>query len=350
MWRLLGKPTEFWVIEGGPGTGLFAADLLETAEAAFPRFAASLRLALIERAPRLRARQRGALGAWLDRVRWLEPSPDSWVALGCGCVFANELLDAFPVHRVVAGEDGPGECWVLVEEKRFREVDLPLSRPGLLTQMWWGGGKLPLHCRGEVSPEVPAWVQAAAGLIERGYMMLIDYGEPARTLYGRRHPLGTLRCYRDHVQVDDPLALPGLQDITAHVDLSAVTRAAEEAGLALLGATSQRTLLTRLGLETLERHLEGNASGRVERRAHRAAFRLLSSSKALGRLCALLFSKGAPAGLAALDSSKSLAPPDLPHLWRLRLDPAQLLASSENSPNMGYSKRLRAATSATPRK
>src|SRR4051812_48475013 len=101
MWRCLGSPPVFWVVEGGPGSGRFAATVLECAAELYPDLFAALQYRLLERSPQLRAAQVSRLAPWADRVRWLPDDPDEWSPLGPGVVFANELLDAFPVHRVL---------------------------------------------------------------------------------------------------------------------------------------------------------------------------------------------------------------------------------------------------------
>ncbi|MPZ14640.1 MAG: SAM-dependent methyltransferase, partial [Chloroflexi bacterium] len=119
MWRLLGEPAPFWLVEGGPGSGAFAANVLASAEVSFPRFRDALQVALVERSPALRARQQERLDRWRDHVPNPEPrTPSPRV----GCVFANELLDAFPIHRVVITAGGPRELYVTVESGRFAEI------------------------------------------------------------------------------------------------------------------------------------------------------------------------------------------------------------------------------------
>src|SRR5438105_2728619 len=110
MWRRLGRPGEFWLIEAGPGTGTFAADVLATVAEVFPGFGAALRLGLLERSAALREIQRQNLRRWMDRVQWLDPGRVEPV--GPGCIFANELLDAFPVHRIAMSAHGVEEIYV----------------------------------------------------------------------------------------------------------------------------------------------------------------------------------------------------------------------------------------------
>lgn len=328
MWRSLGRPDPFWLVEGGPGTGAFVADVLAVAAEAFFPFARALRVALIERVPALRECQRAALGDWAGSALWLEAGPEAWPRLGPGCVFANELLDALPVHRVVMRQEGLRECFVAVRDGRFTEVEEAPSTPLLALQVEAGGGTLSVGCYGEVNRDAPAWIQTGPGLIERGYALLIDYGEWANRLYGLARPRGTLRCYRHQVLLEDPLACAGQRDITAHVDFSAVARAARQAGLELLGTASQAAFLERLGLQVLREAVRERVPDRVEQRAHEAALRLLADERGLGGLTVLLFGKGASAAdPGGMVRGRRLQPPDVPSVWRLRGDPLRLLAS-----------------------
>src|SRR4051812_14519682 len=119
MWRHLGRPSVFWVVEGGPGTGRFAATVLESTAALFPDLLAAIHYGLLERSPRLRATQALQLASWGDRVRWLPDNPDEWTLLGPGVVFANELLDALPMHRIVRQPPGLHELLVTTEAGRL---------------------------------------------------------------------------------------------------------------------------------------------------------------------------------------------------------------------------------------
>lgn len=321
LWRFLGRPGPFWLIEGGPGTGRFATDVLMIAEAAYPELAASLRVALIERNPRLRHVQAVQLAPWRNRMRWLNADPAGWPCLGTGCVFANELLDAFPVHRLVGTAAGIHERYVTIGHGRLVEIDGPVSSPLLARQIASGGGELRPGSLGEVSLEAPRWVASTAGLLDRGYVLVVDYGEPAHRLYGPDHPAGTLRAYRQHVRSNDLLALPGRQDLTAHVDVTAITRAANSAGLALLGSTRQLEFLDRLGL--LE--IVGRVADRFERRdvqyAHHRALDTLWSAEDLGQLAVLLFGKSASADLPrGFGGEGAVSPPDVPAAWRIAED------------------------------
>lgn len=329
MWRNLGRPSTFWLIEGGPGTGHFAGDVLATADVAFPRFARALHVALVERSGTLRARQTERLARWAERVQWIDDLTPGMEPFGPGCVFANELLDAFPVHRVSMREEGLLELYV-GGAGPFQTVEGDLSSDALEAQIRDGGGRLGVGHLGEVNLQAAPWVKQAASLLDRGYLLLLDYGETAPSLYGARHPRGTLRCYWHHTMNEEPLLRIGLQDITAHIDLSAVARAALGAGLGLLGATTQQRLLLRLGVGELAERVEERVQRRSEQRAHRGALRLLIDQDGLGRLTATVFGKGVPdIAPIGFQRAEPIDPVDTPELWGVRLDALGAIRTAE---------------------
>jgi SAM-dependent MidA family methyltransferase len=264
------------------------------AESLFPAFAAALQLALIEASPTLRAQQKARLHQWSMRVRWLDPSSLPSAPLGGGCLFANEVLDALPVHRVVMTTEGLRERYVAVQAGDFVEVDGPLSSLDVGRQIEVGATCLGPGQLAEVSLAGPAWLRSAVPLIGRGFVLLMDYGEPASRLYGARHPLGTLRCYSRQTMNLEPLRRVGQQDLTAHVDLTAIARAGESAGAELLGVTSQEALLGRLGMPVLVDQVGRFAPRRADQWAHRRAMEALLDPGGLGRVTAMLLGKKAP--------------------------------------------------------
>jgi SAM-dependent MidA family methyltransferase len=325
MWRRLGRPSEFWLIEAGPGTGVFAADVLASAEDAFPRFAGTLRVALVERTGPMIAVQKQTLRPWASIVRWLDGTE---ATLGPGCLFANELLDAFPVHRV-AMRDELLEIFVSLAGEELVELEAGPSSGELAEQIDAGGGRLREGDHAEVNRLASSWVTSMPRLLERGYVLLLDYGEPADQLYGERHPRGTLRCYWHHTMNGEPLRRVGMQDITAHVDLSAVASGAARAGLLLGGATHQQRLLARLGADAARLQIARGVAGRAALRGHEAALDLLTSPAHLGRVAALVLAKNAPVdGITGFTEGAVLPPPRTERLLETRVaDPRGLAAS-----------------------
>jgi SAM-dependent MidA family methyltransferase len=163
-------------------------------------------------------------------------------------VIANEYLDALPVHRLVY-QRRLREAWVGWSEGWFSEVIDEPSTPELPAYLEAGGVELRPGQRAEVCLAAPRWlVQVAASLRPGGVVLVIDYGHDAAELYGPRRMAGSLLTYRRHRVDDDPFAAVGRSDITAHVDISALERAAAAAGLVLVGSTTQGPFLARLGL------------------------------------------------------------------------------------------------------
>ena len=244
------KAAAFDLVEAGAGSGRLARSVLDHAAAAHPRFYSDLRLTLVERSPAARAAQDAALGPHAGRLAQAGAELPARVR---GIIFANELLDALPVHSVVMTAAGLREVYVDNRDGHLAETFGPVS-PAVETHVERFGIRLETGWRTEVSPAAVGWVTAAARSLERGFLLLIDYGHEAHELYSPTHAHGTLACYRRHrVEAAGDgraaapwLEEPGARDITAHVDLTAVRTAAEEAGLETLGTLDQTYFL--LGL------------------------------------------------------------------------------------------------------
>jgi len=163
-------------------------------------------------------------------------------------VIANEYVDALPVHRVI--DDGVlREAWVGWREGWFAEVIAAPSSPLLAAHLEEDGVTLAHGQRAEIGLAASGWMaEAASWLDERGTLLVIDYGHEASELYGPRRMAGSLLTYRGHEVGDDPFIAVGHTDITSHVDVTAIERAAREAGLGLIGSTTQARFLARLGL------------------------------------------------------------------------------------------------------
>ncbi len=236
------------VLELGPGTGALAAEVLGELERAgvLPE-----RYLLLERSAELRERQRATMAArvphLLGRVRWLDALPEGLE----GVVLANEVLDAMPVHRFRVDEAGPRELAVVRDEAGFAWRAVPPSPPvaealeRVRAELEWDW---PPGYESELSLAVHPWVRSLADVLTRGTALLIDYGYPRREYYHPQRARGTLRCHYRHRAHEDPFLWPGLQDISAHVDFTAVAEAAQAAGLEVLGYTTQAHFLIAGGL------------------------------------------------------------------------------------------------------
>lgn len=247
-WQALGSPQRFGVVEGGPGTGALAEQVLRYAEARFPAFRSAIHYTLIETSPSLRAEQ-GRRLAGFGAVQWadgLESLPDGSVE---GCLLTNELLDALPVHRVVASPAGLQEIYVTLDAAGdLVEETGPLSTPAIEEFFASSGAFPPAGCEAEAGLAAVEWYRQAARKLRRGCLLTIDYGHPAAELYTAERPRGTLLCYHRHTANEEPLRRVGCQDITAHVNFTALIRAGEEAGLHTDDFRTQAEWLAALGL------------------------------------------------------------------------------------------------------
>lgn len=239
----LGAPR---IIEVGAGTGQLAADLLLELEL---RGALPASYAILELSGELRARQQQTIARralhLLSRVHWLDQLPEHFD----GLVLANEVLDAMPAHLVVWNDNGIAERGVGCDYGQFTWRDRPASgRLRERAQALAADCELPHAYLSEVSLAAAAWVTEWAAILGRGALLLIDYGFPRREYYHWQRNAGTLMCHYRHHAHDEPFYLPGLQDITAHVDFTAIAEAGCEAGLDLLGYTTQASFLFNCGL------------------------------------------------------------------------------------------------------
>ena len=240
------------LLELGAGTGVMAADLLRELRAldALPE-----RYAILELSGELRQRQHQTLAErtpeLLDRVVWLDTLPDPGLR---GVVLGNEVLDALPVERFRVTEAGPRRLAVSWNETRLdwmegdEDPEVTAAVAGIEQALGW---PLPSGYVSEYVPHLEAWLRTIAGTLAAGALLFVDYGYPRRDYYHPERAAGTLLCHYRHRVHDDPLILPGLQDITASVDFTAVADAALAAGLEVAGYTAQNYFLFGCGLMEL---------------------------------------------------------------------------------------------------
>ncbi|HUK30399.1 MAG TPA: class I SAM-dependent methyltransferase, partial [Candidatus Acidoferrum sp.] len=159
----------------------------------------------------------------------------------------NEFFDAMPVHRVNQRGGTLHELFVRVKNDQFADVVAPLSTPRLAEYFSKQGITLQDGQRTEISLSACDWIADAARRLERGFVLTIDYGYAARVLYSERFPRGTLLAYRSHRVSEDFYAAPGEQDLTAHVNFTALDLWGGDAGLAQAGIVPQSRFLLALG-------------------------------------------------------------------------------------------------------
>lgn len=255
MWRLIRpraqspEPRAFDLVEAGAGSGRLARDILDAAQQCDPEFYSAIRLSLVEHSAAARAAQVETLG---PHASLLAHSGSALPNQIDGVVYANELLDALPTHAVAMTERGLREVFVDLSDGRFVERFDELSTPRIAEYLARAGAEMRVGWRAEVNLRAEDWLTSVAASLRRGFMVLIDYGHDERDLYNASHSAGTLTSYKQHSQLADFLQEPGETDITAHVDLTALTRAAERSGLDVLARLDQTYFVLGLGVTDLE--------------------------------------------------------------------------------------------------
>lgn len=258
-------PDRVDLVEAGAGNGRLSADMLGAAESRHPGLYRAARLHLVERSAAARAAHLEVLGRHAAR---LASSGGELPAAIDGVLFANELLDAFPVHVVEMGVDGLLEVHVDLRDGKLVERLAAPSTPALQAYLDDAGAALRPGWRAEINLAAVEWVADAARRLRRGFLLLIDYGHEAAALYSGMRHWGTLTAFRGHhagapgeaASDGTPawLADPGQQDLTSHVDLTSVRRSAERNGLeTLLAADQTRFLLDLVEGSGLAAEMEG---------------------------------------------------------------------------------------------
>jgi len=250
---LLGYPSEFTLLEMGPGHGQCMKDVLEEITRADPGLFSRLNVILIEPSGFLRQIQERTLEDLSHRanITWVKDLcdlPDNSVH---GFVMSNELVDAFPVHRVRMERDGFKEIYVNHVEGQFVEqLDEP-STDELTKTLRELDANLPVGFTTEINVSAMTWMQQVARVVGRGVVVTIDYGHTSQDYFSPVRKDGTLLCYFRHTVSTNPYEHIGEQDITAHVNFSNLAQVGEKAGLSVTGFTNLMHFLMSLGIEEM---------------------------------------------------------------------------------------------------
>lgn len=300
------------ILEFGAGSGALAVSLLS---ALADLGLTNINYYILELSPSLRARQQQCLAAFGTQVHWLDALPTDFI----GCVIANEVLDAMPVHlvqRTAAGEIL--ELGVALNSAASPQAPCPFvltARPATGVLATIADQRLP-HITGyksEINLQAEAWIEEMGCWLQQGAAFLIDYGFPAREFYHEQRNTGTLMCHFRHFAHDESLILAGLQDITAHVDFTAMADAALTAKLDVLGYASQAHFLMSCGitqhLEQLHTQLDLSLPAHVQSWTQQvSAVQKLLSEAEMGEL------------FKVLALGKNISPPLLGFMLRDRRD------------------------------
>jgi SAM-dependent MidA family methyltransferase len=238
------------ILEFGAGSGQLAIDLLGELQrtACLPG-----RYLILERSAELRQRQQLALARELpqlmDRVSWIDSLPETGFR---GVMLANEVLDAMAVERFQWDGTAAGLFHVSCKDDTFQWcLQTPADEARVAIESLVATCQLSPSYISEINTALPAWLQSVAAPLQQGVMLLIDYGYPRHEYYHPQHSSGTLMCHYRQRAHDDPFLWPGLQDMTAHVDFTAVAEAALAADLEVSGYTTQAFFLLDCGLDEL---------------------------------------------------------------------------------------------------
>lgn len=259
MDRLLGRPDRFTVTEMGPGKGLLAHHFLSACQRRFGSLFERLHYVLIDRSPAMQTLQRRNLATWSDRpnlITWMDDLGELAPENVTGLFLSNELIDSFPVHRIHVTTERIEELWVDYRNGQFIECLGPLSSEALADHVRQRSDNWPTGYRTEINLQALSWMKQVARVLHQGFVLTIDYGHTAQDFYRPDRKRGTFLCYSRHSINEEPFLRVGEQDMTAHVDFTALALTGEEHGLRTTGFTNQLSFLMGLGVEPMIEQLE----------------------------------------------------------------------------------------------
>jgi SAM-dependent MidA family methyltransferase len=258
MWKLLGSPPRFTVVEEGAEGGQLAVDILSAITEESIEAAACIRYTILEPIPEKQLQQRLRIEPTLrEKVTWLTGLNDLDNVIGA--FISNELVDAMPVHIVLYRDDKWSELWVDISGEDFCFVPAKIEAPELVQAT----DKIPVPVaspyRTEVNLAATRWIQEVGSKLEKGFVLIVDYGFPRDEYYRPERTEGTLSCYSRHRRSYNPLERPGEIDITAHVDFTSLAEAAQKVSLQVAGYVDQHHFMVGAGesrLLTLEKEVQ----------------------------------------------------------------------------------------------
>lgn len=279
MWEIVGRPGKFCAIEMGAGVGYLCKDILDylsKSKVVDADFLESLHYIIVEPYEHFEERQRELLGdlakkiTWIKEIRTLELySPRRTendrsahkILSGqiTGCVFSNELLDAFPVHLIEIN-DKVEEVYVTHVGNNFNEIKQDISSIEIINYINLFSMELPSRYRTEINLRIKKWLEEIDKILSEGFVLTIDYGYSAKEYYSIERMTGTLLCYHQHMFNENPYQHIGQQDITAHVNFSSLKKWGDALGFKNIGFCSQGTFLTASGIDQVIAELYSGTS------------------------------------------------------------------------------------------
>ena len=246
MWRNLNRPNPFWIVESGASSGLLCHDIVNFSTHLPDGFPDALRYLCID--VRKTVGFESKLVHYRNVVGRISATQLPLIPF-VGCILSNELLDAFPVHVVQQQNGQLKEVYVTTDVNGLKEQLGPPSTNALVHRL----ENLQIHLaegqRAEINLSLDEWLHGAAQLLKRGYLLTVDYGREATELYSHERPNGTLTCYFDHLQTNNPFLRVGLQDLTSQVDFTTVKKLGMDVGLQPVTYLTQSKALNNLGIK-----------------------------------------------------------------------------------------------------
>ncbi len=297
MWQNLNCTHSFSLVEMGAGNGSLAADILAYIQKNYLDFSKAIEYIIIEQSESLQLRQQEILQDFknvnLNWKTWSDISQQSVT----GCFFSNELIDAFPVHLVTLESGKLQEIYLTDKQNQLTETIAEISTSKILEYLDLVtidllSQEYPHNYRTEINLQALDWLTTVASKLDRGYLLTIDYGYPAHKYYHPQRSQGTLQCYYQHRRHNNPYVNLGYQDITAHVDFTALERHGELWGLSKIGFTQQGMFLMALGLGDRLNELSSGKYDLLQILNRRDALHQLIDPTGLGGFGVLIQSKG----------------------------------------------------------
>ncbi|KPJ98663.1 MAG: hypothetical protein AMK71_11070, partial [Nitrospira bacterium SG8_35_4] len=254
MWQAMGKPSEFDIVEMGAGHGYLAKDIfdyLQNSKDSMAAFLDSVRYRIVEPYAHFENKQRTVLADLLHNqsgITWVTSLSELKDIRGC--VFSNELLDAFPVHLVRINQT-VHEIGVNYRDHKFTEELQDVSSGDIMNYLNIFSAGLPPGYKTEINMRIKKWLESVAAVLKEGFVLTIDYGYSAKEYYSEDRTGGTLLCYHKHTLNDSPYRNIGQQDITAHVNFSSLKLWGDDLGLKTVGYCPQGTFLTSAGIDEM---------------------------------------------------------------------------------------------------
>ena len=314
MWRLLGDPPVFHVIEVGSGDGVLAQSIVDACRRMAPRFAQALYYVAADYEPG-EFQPPDHTFDWANGTGDGIPSSRQGTISGIqrvkteglrafrnvvGCILCNELIDNFPVHRFAIQGGSVKEVFVALEGENLTEVLDEPSSPRIEERLTGLGLSLAEGYRGEVNLAMEDWTGQLSRVLDRGFILTIDYGQLATDLYSLQNAGGTLVCFNRHVVSSDPYQHIGQQDITCQVDFTSLMRLGDRQGLTTVGYALQSRFLTNLGFFSFLDALQTQGLSAARTALSRMAMMTLVDSTEYGDFKVLAQAKGNGLGVELL--------------------------------------------------